>query len=185
MNLLIDSELAETQVLYRILDFFAAADIINNSRLMFSRADTFLDKNEGVDILLRQLEFTHTHACVNMGWTDPESAHKKHEQLKCGYYMSCWTQTRESVALWLWSLYSKDHCGVRVSTTVGKLYVALENLLDKHSLSRLTENDNGTNAIISIDGRMAKVEYASLSSISKQIARRVKAYKKVVARYML
>lgn len=100
MNLLIENKFEESEVLYRILDFFAAADIIKNSRLMFSRGDTFLDKNEGVDILLRQLELTHTHACINMGWSDSESARKKHEQLKCGYYMSCWTQTRESVALW-------------------------------------------------------------------------------------
>jgi hypothetical protein len=183
MNSFIDSELRETQVLYRTLDFFAATDIINNHSLMFSRADTFSDKNEGVDVLLRQLELRHYNSCLNDGRTDSESARKRHDQLKYGFYMSCWTQKPESIAMW--SLYSQDLCGVRISTSVHKLGVALENLLDKHSPSRLTENHIGRNVIVSIDGRIAKVEYKSLSSISKRIARRTKAYRKVIESYKL
>ena len=67
----------DSGLVQRIFEFFAAADLINKSHLMFSR-DTFSDKNGGVDILLRQLEFAHTHACINMGWSDQELARKKH-----------------------------------------------------------------------------------------------------------
>ena len=48
--------LKDDTVLYRTIDFFGAATIVAEKKFMFCRADTFSDKNEGVDRLLAQLE---------------------------------------------------------------------------------------------------------------------------------
>lgn len=54
----IDAALEPDLRVYRTLDFFSAAAIVSQRRLMFSRADTFEDKNEGIERLLLQLEVT-------------------------------------------------------------------------------------------------------------------------------
>lgn len=181
IDTLVECNLEDTQPLYRTIDFFAAADIIVNSRLMFSRADRFSDKNEGVDHLLLQLESTRPNYCGGMGWNDLMSAKNKHESIKRSHYISCWSKTPESVAMW--SLYSSDFTGVRISTQVCKLMQLLKNILNKYSISRFKKEDIGKNVIVATRGRISEVEYEHLSEITKKITRRVKAHYRIASRY--
>lgn len=177
----IDPLLPEDCIAYRTLDFFSAAAIVNNHQLMFSRADTFSDKNEGIDRLLAQLEASMPKSGCGMGWHNDETARLTHAQVKRSYYISCWSTNSESVAMW--SLYSPDHCSVRISTTISKLRVTVENFLAKYIIARLSENDLEHRVAVSVEGRIAPVNYASLSDISQRVARRAKARSRLTDRY--
>lgn len=173
--------LSENTVLYRTLDFFGAAAIVENRQLMFSRADTFSDKNEGIDRLLVQLEIARPGSGCGMGWHDGQSARTHHEQVKQSHFISCWSRNPESVAMW--SLYSPDYCSVRVSTTVSKLRRPTEALLEKYSIGRLSESNLNQSVIVSSAGYIAPVEYASLPWIARRITRRAKAHRRIAERY--
>jgi len=177
----VHKSLPEDTALYRTTDFFSAAAIITNRELMFSRADTFSDKNEGIDRLLVQLEASTPGSGCGMGWHDGQTARAHHEQVKRSHYISCWSLSPESVAMW--SLYSPDCCSVRISTTASKLRCATEALLEKYSVARLSNNDLHQRVVVSAAGHIAPVEYASLSWITRRVTRRVKAHRRIAERY--
>lgn len=153
----IDDRLRLEQPVYRIVDFFAAAEIVLQKKIRFSRTDMFLDKNEGVDRLLRQLEISRLTTALGMGWTDRESAEKYHTSIQRSHYVVCWTENPESVAMW--SLYSNDHCAVRIKTRVSQLRSSLVALLNKWSLARISQDQLGQRVIVAKGGRIAKVDY--------------------------
>lgn len=177
----IDAALEPDLRVYRTLDFFSAAAIVSQRRLMFSRADTFEDKNEGVERLLRQLEVTSPDSGCGMGWTDQKSARKEHESLKRSHFISCWSSNPESVAMW--SLYSPDYCSVRVATSIWKLRDVIEELLRKYCISRLNETDLGKRVVVAIAGRLAPVTYVSLAQIAARVSRRARARIALTNRY--
>lgn len=179
--LVLDPTLSDDTVVYRTLDFFGASRILTSNQLMFSRADRFSDRNEGVGRLLAQLEVSRPRGCGGMGWHNDETARVQHERVKRSHFISCWSQIPESVAMW--SLYSPDHCSVRIATTIGKLCVVVENLLEKYSIGHLTESNLDQRVVVSVEGRIAPVTYASLAGISKHISLRVKAHARLVERY--
>ena len=74
----VDPSVTENTSLYRTLDFFGAAQIVEQGQLMFSRGDVFSDPNEGVDALLAQLEIVMPGSGCGMGWSDRESAKGYH-----------------------------------------------------------------------------------------------------------
>lgn len=169
----IDNKLQVDSRVYRTLDFFSAAAIISQRRFMFSRADTFEDKNEGIERLLLQLEMTSPDDGCGMGWSDPKSARSEHDSLKRSHFISCWSANPESVAMW--SLYSPDYCSVRVSTSIDKLCLVVEELLRKYCVSRIKESDLGKRVVVAVAGRIAPVTYVSLSQIASRVTRRAKA----------
>lgn len=177
----ISSELSADTVLYRTMDFFSAASMYSNAKLMFSRADTFSDKNEGIDRLLNQLQVSYPGDYGGMGWSNTATAHREHERVKQSHYVSCWSRTAESVAMW--SLYSQDLCSVRVSTRLSKLLPSMEALVSKYSLARLTTNDLGSPVLVSVEARVEPVTYADISLISSRVSRRAMARQRLYARY--
>ncbi|GAB3387199.1 DUF2971 domain-containing protein [Massilia agri] len=172
----IDEQLKPETQLYRTLDFYGAASIVKERQLMFTRADNFDDRNEGVDRLLGQLE---TRSLNGMGWNDLESARLHHERFKRSHYISCWTTRRESVAMW--SLYSPDHCSVRVETTVADLAATLTQLAEKYSVTRVSSEKLNQLVTVATHARMQKVLYRPLVTLSDRIQRRVRAYRKIKA----
>lgn len=177
----LDAALEPDLRVYRTLDFFSAAAIVSQRRLMFSRADTFEDKNEGVERLLRQLEVASPDSGCGMGWTDQKSARNEHERLKRSHFISCWSSNPESVAMW--SLYSPDYCSVRISTSIRKLSDVVEELLRKYCISRINETDLGKRIVVAISGRLAPVTYVSLAQIAAKVTRRAKARVALSDRY--
>ncbi len=177
----VDASLKPELRVYRTLDFFGAAAIVSQQQLMFSRADTFEDKNEGVDRRVLRLEAESTDSGCGMGWSDPKSARTEHESLKRSHFISCWSTNPESVAMW--SLYSQDYCSVRISTSIQKLTSVVEELLRKYCISRLEEADIGNRVVIATKGRVAPVTYVSLSQIAARVSRRAKARLALFERY--
>lgn len=177
----IDHSLSSDQTLYRIIDFFGAASIIENQQFMFTRSDLFNDKNEGIERMLGQLQITTPNSGFGMGWHDDESARILHQDAKRSHFISSWSNNPESVAMW--SLYSPDYCSVRISSTVQKLQIPIENLLQKYSIERFNESDYGNRVVTAMNGRLAPVTYDSLSLIHKQVERRAKARARLAERY--
>lgn len=177
----ITAELSPSTVLYRTMDFFSAAAMHTNATLMFSRADTFVDRNEGIDRLLAQLEISHPKSGCGMGWSDATSARRELEWVKRSHYISCWSLAAESVAMW--SLYSPDHTSVRVSTRLSKLLPAVDALVSKYSLARHTSSDLDKRVAIAVGATIEPVMYASLSHISARVSRRARARQRLHTQY--
>jgi hypothetical protein len=148
---------------------------------MFSRSDMFPDKNEGIDRLLAQLEISGYTRALGMGWHDDETVRTHHEKVKKSHYISCWSQTAESIAMW--SLYSPDYSAVRISTTISKLRSPLDALLSKYSFERLAASDLGNRVVVAVEGHIAPVQYTDLSWIARKVTRRVKAHRRLALRY--
>jgi len=178
----ISPELDKNQSLYRIVDFFAAADIIESHRIRLSRADTFSDQNEGIESLLSQLETSgRTQSCGSMGWSDLASAKQKHINAQQSHYVSCWTSKPESVAMW--SLYSPDHFGVRIKTSVEELQYVLLDFLDEKSFLKASQTDLGNHIVFATWMGIYPVSYTSLPHLLRKITRRVKAHGRIMERY--
>lgn len=174
-----NEKLSDDTPLYRTIDFYSAAQIVSKHKLMFSRADTFLDKNEGIDRLLGQLEAAIIDFDIGgFGWSNKETAKTQHQNIKQSYYISCWSTNPESVAMW--SLYSNDFCSVRISTTVGKLKAATTNLIEKYPLSKIK---NGQWDTVACEAHITPVTYASIKSITSRIRRRSESFKRLKERY--
>jgi len=149
---------------------------------MFTRADMFEDKNEGIDRLLGQLEAALPHSGCGMGWSDRATAKLEHERLKRSHYISCWSQEAESVAMW--SLYSPDLCSVRISTSLSKLIAATSLLAEKYSIARLPTEASGKPFVATACARIEPVTYESLASITKIVSRRAAAKDRLSNKYL-
>ena len=122
-----------TDAIYRFIDFFALADTIRNRRLRFAATSTFPDKNEGLEILYNSLRAARESTDGSYsGITSQDDAHRVHNVLKQSTFVCSWTSDADSIALW--SLYSVDRCGVRISSTVSKLQAAVDNFKSKNSM---------------------------------------------------
>jgi hypothetical protein len=177
-------ELDKTQALYRIVDFFAAADIIQSQRIRLSRADTFSDKNEGIEILLGQLERSASPLrmqCGGTGWSDLKTARQTHAHLQQSHYVSCWSRKAESVAMW--SLYSPDHCGVRIKTSVQALEYVLLDFLNQKSFLNTSLVDNDKYVVFASEAGVYPVSYTSLPNLLEKINRKIKVVERLKARY--
>lgn len=177
----IDETLNPQTPVFRIVDFFAAATVIETNELRFTRSDSFEDRNEGVDRLLSQLELSRPSGCGGMGWNDEISAIREHDRVKRSHYVSCWTLVPESVAMW--SLYSPEKTAVRLSTTVGKLQNALLTLVSQQRLATLTPADLNKAIQVFASAKLTGVRYANLSNIASRLYRRNKAFDRLRARY--
>ena len=146
-------------------------DTLRNRRLRFSAASTFPDKNEGLEIIYNSL-----HAAVESndgsytGITSQEDIWRFHSIQKQGSFICCWIRDADSIALW--SLYSADRCGVRISSTTSKLNAAIDNFARNYSmqlqLNRFGLTDGASYAFI--QGAMVReVSYDNLRALHENI----------------
>ncbi|MDO8345502.1 MAG: hypothetical protein Q7T48_20030 [Cellvibrio sp.] len=179
--LYIDPEINDQDVVYRTMDFFSIAAMIQNKSMMFTRADMFEDKNEGVERILSQLSISSPRSGCGMGWKDNATAKVMHQDIQRSHYVSCWSRNPDSVAMW--SLYSSDLSSVRVSVRLSKLISVVENLLNKYLIAHLDENNLGKTLVGSVSGKIFPVRYMSLSYLSRLAQRRARALAKIDKRY--
>jgi hypothetical protein len=119
--------------IYRFIDFFALSGTIRNRQLRFAAPSTFPDKNEGLEIFYNSLRAAvESNDGSYSGITSQEDIRRTHNGLKQTAFVSSWTCDADSVALW--SLYSADKCGVRISSTASKLQAALDDFAHRNCL---------------------------------------------------
>jgi hypothetical protein len=176
--------LAQDTPIFRIDDFFSIATLISTRKLRFACATNFSDDNEGIDRLLAGYQAT-TGPCAGalIGIKDRFRVESIHEKIKESYFISCWTRTPESIAMW--SLYSNDNIGIRLQTCTGKLQMALNNFQAANGVENLLHGNGEALALIATKNILSCVRYEDLHHLYKKIARRGKAWRKLRERGVL
>ena len=142
-------------LIYRFFDFFALADTIRNRRLRFAAPSTFPDKNEGLEVFYNSLcAAIEANDDSYNGTMNQEDILRTHNSLKQSVFVSSWTCKADSIALW--SLYSADRCGVRISSTVSKLQAALDDF----------ERSNGMQSQFERHGLTEEPSYAFVQRVA-------------------
>lgn len=173
--------ISDSQRVFRIVDCFAFAEYWRTGLLRISRADRFDDRNEGVERLFAQLVISRPGTCFGMGWTDPHSAIAAHERTLASTFVSSWTRTSDSVAMW--SLYSPTLLGVCLETTVGALRRAAISHAKASSLGSISGENVGQKMTICTGAMLSPVTYKSLVQVRTRAERIVRAYERLFARY--
>lgn len=160
-----------TTPIYRILDFFEFARMIEDRTLYVPQATRFGDENEGIDEILGGLALKSGifRDGVGLPWNNHEEAIIHHQLLKRCNYVSCWTLQPESVAMW--SLYSTDRCSVSVQSTVGRLQGALNDHWSREGKQKIFNAQPGEeiNGISKIT--FGQVRYYSLAKLRARISK--------------
>jgi hypothetical protein len=120
----VSSGLRDDMQIHRIVDFFSVAHLLTSNSLYIPLAERLIDPNEGIDSAL-DLYAVSAGPCAGITrfFRDNEEFKQHHQRDKRRNYVSCWSQLRESVAMW--ALYSLDSSSVQITTTIGRLKDAL------------------------------------------------------------
>lgn len=104
------------------------------------------------------------------GITSQDEILRIHNALKQGFFVCSWSREAESIALW--SLYSADRCGVRISTTVSKFQVAIDDFAHRNSMQSQFAHygfvDGASYAFVQ-SGGVREVVYDDLRSMHEDI----------------
>ena len=95
-------------VIYRVFPFWRALQLFQNDELVLVQPQLWDDPFENL---------------ILGGVVRTASGDADMVSIRDGWYGQCWTTTPESDAMW--RIYSGDKTGVRLSTTVGKLFKAV------------------------------------------------------------
>lgn len=174
------TSLTETTRVNRILNFFSAAEVVNERRMLFSRADTFPDQNEGIDKLLGSLESVIPNG-YGLGWSGDKSARSDYIAMRRSHFVSSWSLQNESAAMW--SMHSEDLCSVKIFTRISKLTAIVENFIHKYGYAQLNRADKGSHVVVVKEAKIAPVEYVSLVELSRQVTNRLAARNRLAASY--
>ena len=167
---------------YRFIDFFALVDTIRNRRLRFAAASTFPDKNEGLEILFNSLRAAvESRDGSYTGIASHDDNLRFHKSLKNAAFVCSWTRDADSIALW--SLYSVDRCGVRISSTASKLRAAVDDFAGRNSFqsqfNRFGLTDNSAYAFVR-GVAVREVTYRDLRGMHEDILRQDQSQQVVV-----
>ena len=162
----------DTQI-YRFFDFFALSGTIRNRRLRFARPSTFPDKNEGLEIIYNSLRAAvESNDGSYRGIASKEDILRIHNGLKNSSFICSWTREADSIAVW--SLYSADRCGVRISSTVSKLKAVVDDFARKNSMQSQFERfglvDGSSFAFVQ-EAVVRAVSYEDLRTMHEDILR--------------
>lgn len=105
--------------LWRTVDFFDFVQIIRRKELRIARSDSFSDVNEFVaeGVTAEQLN----ELLSPFSWK--EDTEEYIEKLKTCTFTSCWTRTRDNVAMW--EIYSRNFNGVQIEVDFTSLEIQL------------------------------------------------------------
>jgi hypothetical protein len=175
-------ETTSSKPIYRILDYFELEEMLEENQLRFSRISTFVDENEGIEELIRKRK-----ALVGplgdgfgIGWETNDEAVNFHENRKNSHYASCWTLSPESIAMW--SLYSKNHFGIRIQSTDIKLNNTVIDYLKSEGVDRLEKSEKNCSFVAVASTTVDTVAYVDLKVMYQKIAKRVKAFTRLEER---
>jgi len=166
------------QRLYRIVDFFSAAQAVEGGSLYVPLSSTFDDANEAIDAAIEVLSIAAGPcAGITRHFGTEEDFIKYQRQVANRNYVSCWTGTKESVAMW--ALYSRDESSVQITTTVGHLEQAARDFAQNQS-SPMGAISTGTADDQFVDyTKIVAVKYENWRLLARSIDRRRRAYDKL------
>ncbi|GEM_PF-1646507 len=168
------------QKVYRIVDFFSAAQTIAESFLYVPLASTLDDSNEAIDAAVEYVAIS-AGPCAGIArhFSTTEDFIQHQKSVADQHYVSCWTKTKESVAMW--ALYSKDFSSIQLSTTVEDLErAAVTYAYAQYDPRPAIHIGKGAGQFLD-QSKIAAVKYDDLRKIAKALDRRRRAYDKLEA----
>lgn len=170
--------LGDDTPIHRIVDFFSVAHLLTSNILYIPLGERLKDPNEGIDSAL-DLYAVSAGPCAGITrfFSNNEEFKKHHQRQKQLNYVSCWSQLRESVAMW--ALYSPDSSSVQITTTIGRLKDALLSYCKREHDPQAAIEDADKNGQFIQSARIVPVKYLSLLDLGKRINRRRRAYDKL------
>ncbi len=154
---MIPSGIDPHQPIYRFVNFFDLYKLIKERKLRFTGLYQLNDNNEGLGKILRSLELTLAFPINSVHQKNTEYPNIKHTT-----YVSCWTKNSDNIAMWM--LYSPDKTGIRIKTTVSKLYAAIEDYKEEYP-----RNDNKIEDFQPGQIDVFEMDYKDLREAKKQI----------------
>ena len=154
---MIPSGIDPHQPIYRFVNFFDLYKLIKDRHLRFTSLYQLNDKNEGLGKILRALELALAFPINSVHQKNIEYPNIKHTT-----YVSCWTKNSDNIAMWM--LYSPDKTGIRIKTTVAKLYAAIEAYKEEYprNINKIEDFQPGQIDVFEMD-------YKDLRKAKKQI----------------
>jgi hypothetical protein len=175
------SGLSHATKVYRIVDFFSAAEMTESGRIRLTRVKDYTDVNEGVDRLVRAYVTSVVDECAlpldrtnSTATVAQQIAYERSSQ-----FVSCWSTNPESHAMW--AMYSPDRCGIRVQTTVGKLLQVSQTAF-KSSWTELLAVPEGAwiERPVVVAANVLPVRYENLHQLLHRLARRKRLAMRVI-----
>lgn len=147
----------ENEKIYRIMSIYEFYELCVNNKLKLSQIAIQNDKNDGIESFFQHMLLPYIHM-VKSG------AEEIFENTKKNRYITCWSKTKDSMAMWL--LYSKNNDSIRVMTSKEKLNNALKSYSEE--ISMFTQWERPEEMIVSIKG-LEKVSDVTYKDIRKQL----------------
>ena len=136
------------------MSFFELYKLAKHNKLKFSRLALMDDTNEGFAMVLSRKKGNNL---------------KLHKVLKNSHFISCWTQEKDSMAMWL--LYSRNRDAIRVKTTDKKLKKHADKYCVSHYHKDTKSLEVGTIFSPSFSSKTNFVNYRSYSDVAAQVQR--------------
>lgn len=173
---LLDPAITPDTLLFRVIDFYSAAQLLESGRLRLTRMTDFEDRNEGVSHLISTMLYSALGPSFTPeGLTDAKSIEPFIQRDRLTRFVSCWTRTPESHAIW--GLYSVDKSSVRIQTTAGKLHLAAQNCVAE---SWRDATDLVCTSHLISEASVEPVKYVFLAKLLSRLARRQRLANRLV-----
>lgn len=158
-----NQELNNETKIFRFVNFFECYEILNSKKLRFQKLASMEDENEGLGSML----YIQQDFVFGFKVSDNKKIDKYLLEHKNNTFISSWTIENDLVALW--SLYSQDHCSVRIETTVGKLKEITNKYFDNNYHKQGFELEPNDKRHVCYSKFVEKVIYADLYKLHAEI----------------
>ncbi|OOF61388.1 DUF2971 domain-containing protein [Rodentibacter pneumotropicus] len=159
--------------IYRIMSIYEFYDLYVNKKLKLSLFSIQKDKNDGIEHFFSYLfflgHFEKNNEALNLL-----------QNLRQNKYMTCWSETKDSVAMW--SLYSVNQEFIKVRTSIKKLSSELTKFSEKFSID--TQWERKDEKLVVLCGYIKKAKYLDLREYIHKIDKIYKQeYVKIITNF--
>src|SRR5688500_7942686 len=115
---------------YRIIDFFELVQIFQTGRFRIPSAKRFADPNDLIGALFSTFTDPRVTPYTEEG---VQERIRSQEWLRQSHYISCWTKTRDNIAMW--EIYSPCRMSVQIEANRDELATCFAKFADQHSFA--------------------------------------------------
>lgn len=158
-------------ILYRIMDFFEFVALIKSGTLRVSSATRFSDVNELIGAFLSSLDDPRFHP-----YTQEEMAERitQHHESKQGSFISSWTESRDSIAMW--ELYSPDARSIQLGVRKNSLEAAFRSHSHENSFAKAHKAKADDGRILFYPAESGSCEYVNFEEMLASLRERYESF---------
>ncbi len=160
----------EDPILYRIVDFFELIDMLKRSRLRVPSVSSLVDHNEMIGLHLAALELSHAYARRVQISLDSQLV--EHEASKCSVFVSSWTCSRDSIAMW--EIYSRNMQAIQIGVRKSSLLRAVNQFYETNSFSLALETPPNDGRVFYYPPARGYCTYVDLAQMVTDVEREIK-----------